>query len=77
MSPNSLFSGECSVVVTVLQKTMQGSDSPKHIFSVTNVGQSATNQRQSQGVKTECARDLASRLSPNGDAAQYYRPLGL
>ena len=62
--------------VTVLQQTVQGSEpSPKHIFNLTNVGQSATNQRQSQGGKTECARDLAGRVSPNGDAAKYFRPL--
>ena len=33
MWPCCLFSGECSVVVTLLQQTVQRSDSPKHIFS--------------------------------------------
>ena len=38
MSSYSLFSGECSVVVTTLYPTMQGSDTHL-IFSLTNGGQ--------------------------------------
>ena len=45
---------------------MQGSDGPKYILSLTNCcQQNATNQGQSEGGKTECARDLANRVFPD------------
>ena len=49
MSPYFLFSGERAVVVTTCND---------------QICQSATNQRQSQGGKTECVRDLAKRVFP-------------
>ena len=63
MSSYSFFSGECSIVVTTLYPTMQGSDSP-NTFLAWQMAASATNQRQSQDGKTECTRDLASRVFP-------------
>ena len=62
MSPYSLFSGECSVVLITLYPTMQGSDSP-NTFLAWQMTASATNQNQSQGGK-KCTRDLASTVFP-------------
>ena len=50
MSPYSLFSGECSVVVTTLWQTVQRSDSPKHTLAW-KMAASATDQRQSRSAR--------------------------
>ena len=67
MSPYSLFSGECSVVVTTLYPTTQGSHSP-NTFLAWQIAASATNQRQSPGGKQSARAISLARFFPNGEA---------